>query len=307
MSQKPDHLKDIQPETVSMQYATNDGVSLAYEREGPQDAETVVFVEGIGYGRWMWLWQQEALVDEYQTIVWDNRGTGDSDEPDGPYTMSQMAGDLEAVLDDAGVEQAHVVGASMGGMIAQQYALDFDRAATLTLFCTSHGGEESVPIPEDTAQTIMEVPEGYDERQTIKHRMEPAVSNGFYDEQPDLVERMVDWRLAGDATEAGRNAQAAAVQAFDVSDRVGEIELPVRLLHGDADRVVPVENGRMLAEKLPNAELFEVEDGPHLFFVEGPDLAAERTREHLAANPIDGDTDHDPEAADADSSAAGGN
>ena len=290
-----------------MPTAHNGDVEIHYELDGPTDAEPVVLLEGLGYGRWMWRWQRERLAEDYLVVLPDNRGTGDSDVPEGPYSMAEMAADLEAVLADAEIQSAHVVGASMGGMIAQQYALDFDRAATLTLFCTSHGGEESVPIPEDTAQTIMEVPEGYDERQTIKHRMEPAVSDAFYDEQPDLVERMVDWRLAGDATEAGRNAQAAAVQAFDVSDRVSEIELPVRLVHGDADRVVPVENGRMLAEKLPNADLFEVEDGPHLFFVERPDLAAERTREHLEANPIDDDSDHDPEAADADSSAAGGN
>ncbi|AGN01280.1 putative hydrolase or acyltransferase of alpha/beta superfamily protein [Salinarchaeum sp. Harcht-Bsk1] len=295
-----------------MPTAHNGDVGIHYELDGPDDGEPVVLLEGLGYGRWMWRWQRERLNDEYRVVLPDNRGTGDSDVPEGPYSMADMAADLEAVLADveaadgtAGLDAVHVVGASMGGMIAQQYAFDYDRAATLTLLCTSHGGEESVPIPEDTAQQILEVPEGYDERETIKHRMEPAVSDGFYEANPDLVESIVDWRLAGDATEAGRNAQAAAVQAFDVSDRVDEIELPVRLLHGDADRVVPVENGRMLDEKLPNAELVEVEDGPHLFFVEQPDLAGERTREHLEANPIE--TDAEGGAADADSSAAGGN
>ncbi|GAB3690510.1 3-oxoadipate enol-lactonase [Salinarchaeum chitinilyticum] len=276
-----------------MPTAHNGDVEIHYELDGPSDAEPVVLIEGLGYGRWMWRWQRERLAEDYRVILPDNRGTGDSDVPEGPYTMAEMAADVEAVLADvdaadgtAGVEHAHLVGASMGGMIAQQYALEYDRAATLTLLCTSHGGEESVPIPEETAQRIVAVPEGYDERETIRHRMEPAVSEGFYEAHPDLVESIVDWRLAGDATEAGRNAQAAAVQAFDVSDRVGEIELPVQLLHGDADRVVPVENGRLLHEKLPDSDLEIVEGGPHLFFIEDPDRVATVTRDHLAEHPI---------------------
>jgi len=74
-----------------METVSRDGVSLAYERDGPADAETVVLVEGLGYGRWMWNWQREALADDYDLVLPDNRGTGDSDAPDGPYTIPEMA------------------------------------------------------------------------------------------------------------------------------------------------------------------------------------------------------------------------
>ena len=105
-----------------MQTVTRDGVEIAYEERGQPsgDADSVVLVEGLGYGRWMWRWQAEALADDYHLLLPDNRGTGDSDAPEGPYTIGQMATDLEAVLADAGVESVHVVGASMGGMIAQR-------------------------------------------------------------------------------------------------------------------------------------------------------------------------------------------
>jgi len=281
MSQKPDHLKDIQPETVSMQYATNDGVSLAYEREGPQDAETVVFVEGIGYGRWMWLWQQEALVDEYQTIVWDNRGTGDSDEPDGPYTMSQMAGDLEAVLDDAGVEQAHVVGASMGGMIAQQYALEYDRAGSLTLMCTSPGGPEAEPVPEETQRRMFDVPDDLDERELRRYKMQPALSEQFMDAHEDLIERIIDWRIDSDASDRALEWQGAAVQAFDASDRLHELTEPCLVIHGTVDKVVPYENGELLARGLPNADFITVHGGPHLLFIEEYERVNTQIREFI--------------------------
>jgi len=281
MSAEPDHLKDIQPETTSMQYATNDGVDIAYERDGPPDGETVVFVEGIGYGRWMWLWQQEALVEEYQTIVWDNRGTGDSDEPEGPYTMSQMAGDLEAVLDDAGVEQAHVVGASMGGMIAQQYALKYDRARSLTLMCTSPGGPDAEPVPEETQQRMFDVPDDLEERELRRYKMQPALSESFIEAHEDLIERIIDWRIDSDASDQALEWQGAAVQAHNVSDRLDEIAEPCLVIHGTADKVVPYENGKLLARDLPNADFITVHGGPHLLFIEEYERVNTQIREFI--------------------------
>ncbi|APW99110.1 3-oxoadipate enol-lactone hydrolase [Halobiforma lacisalsi AJ5] len=270
-----------------MPTANRDGTSIAYEVDGPADGEPVVFVEGLGYGRWMWRWQRRGLSEEYRTILPDNRGTGESDAPSGPYTIEGMAADLEAVLADVGVEEAHVVGASMGGMIAQTYALEYDRAATISLLCTSPGGPEAEPVPERTQQRLLDVPEGADERETIRYRMEPAVSDGFYDENPDLVDRIVDWRLESDADEEPRAAQAAAVEAFDESDRVSDLEVPALVLHGTEDRVVPVENAELLAERLPDASLALCEGGPHLFFIEESAWVNERLREFLSRHPLE--------------------
>jgi 3-oxoadipate enol-lactonase len=264
-----------------MPTAHNGDVALSYDREGPEDAPTVTFVEGLGYGKWMWQFQREPLAESYDTIVFDNRGTGDSDCPAGPYTIAEMAGDLAAVLDDAGVESAHVVGASMGGMIAQRFALDHGRADSLALLCTSHGGENAVPVPPETQAYMFDVPEDADEREEIRYKMTPAVSEGFAEEHPGLLEDIVDWRLASDASEAGRNAQAAAVQAFDSSEELDELSLPTLILHGTADEVLPVENAHALQERLPHADLELFEGGPHLFFVEQADAVTDRLREFL--------------------------
>ena len=266
-----------------MPTAHNGDVAISYDRAGPADAPTVAFVEGLGYGRWMWRWQRDPLSDSYDTIVVDNRGTGDSDAPEGPYSIDQMAADLAAVLADAGVETAHVVGASMGGMIAQRYALDFDRAASLALLCTSHGGDESVPVPEETKAYIFDVPEGADERESIRHKMTPALSEGFAEANPALVADVVDWRLEWDASEAARLAQAAAVEAFDASDELADLTLPARVMHGTADRVLPVENARQLHDVLPNSELELFEGGPHLFFLEQADAVTARLRRFIDA------------------------
>ncbi len=265
-----------------METTERDGVTLAYERAGPADAPTVAFVEGLGYGRWMWRWQRDALADDYDVVVPDNRGTGDSDAPEGPYTVEEMAADLDAVLADAGVESAHVVGASMGGMIALAYALDFDRAESLALLCTSPGGEDAVPTPDETLARMFGVPDDLDEREAVKYKMRPAMTDEFWEANQGLVDDVVSWRLESDAPDHAREAQAAAVEAFDASDRLGEIGVPALVMHGTADRALPVANADLLAGGLPDADLELVEGGPHLFFVEHADAVNDRLRVFLA-------------------------
>ena len=265
-----------------MPYADNDGVELAYERAGAAEGDTVVFVEGLGYGRWMWGWQREALAGAHDLLLWDNRGTGASEEPEGPYTISQMAGDLEAVLADAGVDAAHVVGASMGGMIAQQYALDYDRAVTVTLCCTTPGGEEALPVPAATRERMFDVPEGLDRRGTIRYKMKPAFTDEFWADHGDTIEDIVAARLETDASERAYAWQSEAVDAFDVHDRLSAVDVPALLMHGTRDRVVPVDNHELIAAELADVEveLFD-EGGSHLFFIERAGAVNDRLRAFL--------------------------
>jgi pimeloyl-ACP methyl ester carboxylesterase len=260
-----------------MATATNDGVQIHYEEDGPSDAETVVFVEGLAYGTWMWNWQREPLAEEYHTVVLDNRGTGDSDTPEGPYTVAEMASDVEAVLADLGVTDVHLVGASLGGMIAQEYVLSYDRVRSLALFCTTPGGDEAVPIPDETLARMLDVPEGYGPAETIRYKMEPAFTEGFREANPDVIDRIVDWRLETDPSEQAYEWQSAAASTFDASDRLVDIDVPTLVLHGTGDRVLPVENADLLVEGIPDAELVTIEDAPHLFFIEN----AERTTDEL--------------------------
>jgi pimeloyl-ACP methyl ester carboxylesterase len=186
--------------------------------------------------------------------------------------------------------------ASMGGMIAQQYALNYDRAASLGLLCTSPGGDEAVETPEETRNRMFNVPEDIveqsstgnqtpsddaDEREAIRYKMKPAMTDEFWAANDDLVEDIVDWRLAGDASDAAREAQAAGVARFDASDRLDEIEVPALVAHGTADRVLPVENADLLYERLPNARRVRFEGGSHLFFIERAEGLNDRLAEFL--------------------------
>ena len=264
-----------------MHSVTRDGVSIEYAVDGPGDGPTVLLLEGLGYGRWMWRWLTDALADEYEVIRPDNRGTGGSDVPEGPYTVPEMAADARAVLDDHGADRVHVCGASMGGMIAQELAVADDRVASLTLLCTSPGGDDAVETPAAVQEHIFSVPDEHGPRERIRYLMEPAVSDDLYEREPDLVDRIVDWRLAGDATPAGREAQAAAVAAFDATDQLDEIDVPTLILHGTDDRVLPVGNTDLLADYLPHATVERVDGGPHLFFIERRDAVNPRIRSFL--------------------------
>jgi pimeloyl-ACP methyl ester carboxylesterase len=269
-----------------MPRVTRDGVSIYYEREANGEAP-VVFLQGLGYGRWMWRWQREAVADEYDVIAPDNRGTGRSEAGLPPlvprlprkiraplifkfagYSIGGLAADLEAVLDAEGIYDAHIVGASLGGMVAQRYALEYTRAKTLTLLCTTHGGVDAVPIPDETQQHMFDEPKGASRRELLRHRMRPAFNEGFTNRNPNLMDRIIEWRLEQDASDPAREAQGAAGVAFDVGDRLDRIRVPTLVVHGTNDRVVPVANGKLLDEKIPDTRLELVEGGSHCFFIE---------------------------------------
>ena len=294
-----------------MPRASRDGVSIYSERDGASGTDeadgsigqfdgpdTVVFVQGLGYGRWVWRWQREALRGAYDVCAPDNRGTGRSEDGLNPvvkqlpgrlrrpridrfagYSIEGMAADLEAVLEHAGVRRAHLVGVSMGGMIATAHAIEYDRATSLTLCSTSHGGPDAVPIPAETRERITATPKGATKREILRHRMRPAFTDRFTNRNPHLMDRIIEWRLEQDADEPVREAQAAAVLAFDASDRLDRVRVPTLVIHGSDDRVLPVANGRLLAEKLPSSRYVEIEGGSHLVCIE----AAARVSAELGA------------------------
>ncbi|MFC7082134.1 alpha/beta fold hydrolase [Halorussus caseinilyticus] len=254
-----------------MPYADSDGVSIHYEvgdGDGTAAAETpVVLLADAGYGPWQWSWQFPALAGPHDVIVPSARGTGDSETPDpdaaDAYSIAAMAADLEAVLADYGARKAHLVGAGMGGMVALRYALDFSRARTLALLGTSPGGPRASAIPDGVRERLMASPADAD---SLRRSLEP-VASGELLETDDLVERIAAWRRAEDADPAAQRGHFEAMADFDASDRLYEITIPALVAHGADDRVVPVEDGRLLADGLPKGEFREF-PGEHLFFVE---------------------------------------
>jgi pimeloyl-ACP methyl ester carboxylesterase len=179
-----------------------------------------------------------------------------------------MALDAASVLDAAGLERAHVLGTSLGGMVALQLALDHaERIERLVLACTTPGGRWAAPMPDRTVRLMAEAP-----TLPLEVALRRFVENALGAEpRPELVERIMAHRLATAQPPDAWTAQAAAGVSFDASERIGEIRARTLVLTGDQDGVVDPRNSELLVERLPEARLEVFAGGGHLFFWEQPE------------------------------------
>jgi 3-oxoadipate enol-lactonase len=226
----------------------------------------VLLIQGLGYARWGWDPVTERLAERYRVLTFDNRGIGESDKPAGPYTAREMAADALQVLDEAGVDAADVVGASLGGMIAQELAVAApERVRRLVLCCTTAGGADGLPMPAVTVQLFAEAATLAPEV-ALRRFVENALGS---DPPAELVEEIYRRRLANPPDPAGWQSQAAAGMTFPGVD--GRIAAPTLVLHGTEDNVVATGNAEVLAARIPDARVELFEGAGHLFFWEEPD------------------------------------
>ncbi len=244
---------------------------IAWERHGA--GAPLLLIHGLGYARWGWEPVLEGLARSFDVILFDNRGIGESDAPPGPYTAAELAADALQVLDEAGVARAHVLGTSLGGMVAQELALSHpERVDRLVLVCTTPGGPESFPMPE---QTVALMQGGATLRQFVENALAP-------EPDPELVQRILRHREATAQPLEAWTAQAAAGAAFDALDRVAGIAAPTLVLHGTEDAVVDPRNTALLALRIPDARVELFPGGGHLFFWAQPERFVEVVTEFLA-------------------------
>jgi pimeloyl-ACP methyl ester carboxylesterase len=243
-------------------------VKIAWERHGAGDP--VLLIHGLGYARWGWEPVLPGLAERFEVLLHDNRGIGESDAPPGPYTAAEMAADAIQVLDEAGVERAHVVGTSLGGMIAQELALAHpERVDRLVLACTTPGGPRVQPMPDVTVRLLAQAA-GLEPAVALRRFVENALAPATVARRPELVERIMEHRLATAQAPAAWAAQAAAGATFDAYERLGGLRSPVLVQHGSRDVVIDPRNGDLLADLLPDAQLERFDGCGHLFFWEEP-------------------------------------
>ena len=248
-----------------MQHAVNGSVRIAWEEEG--QGEPLLLVMGHMFGRHMWHWILPALAAEHRVLLFDNRGVGESDAPRGDYRIEDMAEDAIAVLDAAGVESAHVFGVSMGGVVAQELALSHSpRVRSLVLGCTAafregrktHRNAHRIKSMLPAAPLLRVSKSALYGPGIPKDRV--ALDNTLFAQQ-----RTPSWGLFG---------QSMATATYSPFERLRDITQPTLVLHGDHDRPVPLERGRELAERIPNAKLVILEGAGHHFIADMPDRAA---------------------------------
>jgi pimeloyl-ACP methyl ester carboxylesterase len=245
----------------------NDGAGIYWDELGC--GEPLVLINGLGTTSHFWHRSRPVFAAAYRTIALDNRGVGQSDAPPGIYSISLMASDALAVLNAAGIEEAHVFGVSMGGMIAQELALQHPRRVrSLILGCTSAGdpmGPHAVQPAPDALYMLMRqdlTPAQADEA-AVPYLYHAATARERIDEDMAAREK---WR----PTAQGYIGQLQGVSGWDAYGRLAEIAAPTLLIHGEADRLIPPANARILASRIAGSKLVLLAEAGHIFWTDQP-------------------------------------
>jgi len=249
-------------------------INIYYEIHGK--GEPLVLIYGYAGDSGLWFRQIPILSKKYRVIAFDNRGVGRSDKPDIPYTMAMMAADISGLLDAVGIDAAHIFGISMGGMIAQHFALDYpQRVISLILGCTFCGGVHIIqPKPESVAALFdFERLKKMTPEEIVRQLIPFLFSQEFIEKNPDIIEKRVAKSLEYPLLLHGFTRQAEAIAGHDTYELLPRIKSPTLVVAGDNDRLIPVENSRILASRIPEAELVILKGVGHEFFIE----AAEET------------------------------
>jgi 3-oxoadipate enol-lactonase len=271
--------------TMAAGEAESSGARITWRSEGPLETgapgDPVLLIMGLGASSRLWYRLLPWIRQRHRAILMDNRGTGSSSRVRSRLTMRDMAEDARAVLDNAEIESSHVVGASMGGMIAQHLALDHpDRVDSLVLACTTPGGRSGAPPWRMLAASALRPLLG-------SHRTFPLVvpllySSGTRAERPDRLVEDLDRRIADHTSPVTLYAQMGAIAGHDTRSRLAELAgLPTLVLHGLDDALVPADRGRELARLVPGAKLELVPSCGHILGTDAEQETAEAILAHL--------------------------
>jgi 3-oxoadipate enol-lactonase len=242
-------------------------VKLYVEEHG--DGQPLLLITGLGYAIWSWQRQLPVWSRRFRCIAVENRGTGRSPKPPGPYSIEQMADDAAEMLEG---RRAHVAGFSMGGYIAQTLAVRHpELVERLVLVCTATGGPAILETPRETTAAWLanadKTPPEF-ARATMPLSFRP----GWADEHPDEFEQLLADRLEFPTPQECWRAQYDA--CVDWGRRVTpieEIRAPTLVVHGDADRILRYENGAEVARRIPGARFETFTGAGHLLFIEEPE------------------------------------
>lgn len=258
---------------------------LYYERAG--DGEPLLAIQGMSGTHLAWGKPFRALLEQsFECVVFDNRGAGRSAPAEEPFTIAEMAEDTRQLLDALEIERAHVLGISMGGMIAQELALAVpERVRSLTLGCTYCGGPGSQLMDPADFQILASALDSGDRERILRAGWEINLSPGFRAEESRYAE-FHDMAAALPVPRRTIELQLGAIFGHDTSARLPGLQPPTLVVHGTEDLVLGVANGRQIASLVPHSKLEIFDRTGHLFWWEHPERSAELIREHaLAAAP----------------------
>jgi pimeloyl-ACP methyl ester carboxylesterase len=258
------------------------GTELHYERAGA--GEPLLLIQGMSANHMAWGHPFSSLLErDFEVISFDNRGIGLSRRVRDAFSIAEMAADTAALLEALEIESAHVLGISMGGMIAQELALaEPQKLRSLTLGCTYCGGEGSQLMDPADFQGLVEAMGSGEAQRVFRAMYELNLSPGFRADE-SLYAAFTEMAEALPAPRETIGLQVQAITAHDTSARLPGLTIPTLVIHGTVDRVLGYPNGPLVASLIPGARLETLEDVGHMFWWEQPERAAGLVRQHALA------------------------
>ena len=249
-------------------------VNLYYEVHG--EGEPLVLIMSYGFRSRHWFAIYDKLARAHRVIIFDNRGTGLSDKPDIPYTARMMADDVLGLMDVLGIKSTSLFGVSMGGMIAQEFAITYpQRLENLILGATSCGGQHALPIPQETVAFMFNPARAaMTEEEKARDTIPWLWNKEFIDSHPEVVERFVATSIEYPTTPATLSNQAHLLLTFESYERLKNIKAPTLIITGNKDRIMPPGNSQILVKKIEGAELEMIENAGHGFITDSTEHAS---------------------------------
>ncbi len=254
-----------------------------YEAQGA--GEPVVLVGGLSSTVETWGPLADRLAERYRVIRPDNRGSGRTrvEPDDGDRSMPAFAGDVRRLLDALGLDRVHLVGASMGGMIVQQFAVSWpERLLSLTIACSHCGGAAAVAASEETVRKLVAASSGGGE--AVRRGLEVVAHPESFTLRREALDYYQWTKETWPHSAEEIQRRMAAIAKYDVSEAIRSIRVPTLVITGAQDILVPVENSRRIAERIPGARLALIEDGAHIFFLEQAEAMARELIAHFEAS-----------------------
>ncbi len=268
-----------------MPHAQVNGIRLHYETEG--HGPPLLFIAGLGQPAVAWdpeLIQQ--MAKQYQVITYDNRGTGLSDKPDEPYSISLFAGDAVGLLDTLNIARAHVFGISMGGMIGQELGVHYpQRVASLTLGCTTPGGKNAVQAPPESLK-MLEGRAGMTPEEAAREGWKLSFSDEFIRTHRAELETHMQRALTQVTPRFAYERHFQATMTLRVFKHLKDITAPTLVVTGQDDILIPVANAEILAREIPGAQLTIFANAGHGFFIAARDLFVKVFQKFLAQQSV---------------------
>jgi 3-oxoadipate enol-lactonase len=259
------------------------GVNMYYEIHG--EGEPLLLISGHSGTTALWGPIVPLLSRAYRVVAFDNRGIGYSEAPESPVSVKMMADDAAGLMDALGIDSAHVLGASMGGMIAQELALNHPaRIISLVLACTTPGGSRA-PFLDDETLAMGEQMAAMPQDDLAKVLVGLLYTPEYIESNPQVVEETVGLIMEKPIPPWVRARQTEACAAHDTCDRLPLIKAPTLVIGGERDNVIPPEQQKLLASEIANAELVMWKDLAHGFLGQKPEETAEVILGFLRRHP----------------------